>query len=122
MKSRKNLTRFTYETTAFQGWRLCISRGGKTFTRYFSDKQHGGERKALKAAEARLSEMKQLLDQAPRRDGKLTKTAEARAGSCSRAPDHHGGHHPLRSERLHFVGHVVADAGQAPTLGGEPGC
>ena len=31
MKSKKNLTRFTYETTAFQGWRLCISRGGKTF-------------------------------------------------------------------------------------------
>ena len=47
MKSKKNLTRFTYETTAFQGWRLCISRGGQTFMRYFSDKPCqtcGGER------------------------------------------------------------------------------
>jgi len=38
MKSKKNLTRFTYKTTAFQGWRLCIARGGASFTRYFSDK------------------------------------------------------------------------------------
>ena len=26
MKSKKNLTRFTYETTAFQGWRLCDTK------------------------------------------------------------------------------------------------
>ena len=52
MKSKRNLTRFTYETTAFQGWRLCISRGGATFTRYFSDRQYGGARKSLAAAEA----------------------------------------------------------------------
>ncbi len=79
MKSKKNLTRFTYETTAFQGWRLCICRGGKTFTRYFSDRQCGGERKALKAAEAKLAEMKEFLEKAPRREGKLTKGAEAKA-------------------------------------------
>jgi len=85
MKSRKNLTRFTYETTAFQGWRLCISRGGQTFTRYFSDRQCGGPRKALKAAEAKLKEMKALLDSAPRRQGKLTKTAEAKARKMLKA-------------------------------------
>jgi len=79
MKSKKNLTRFTYETTAFQGWRLCISRGGKTFMRYFSDKQCGGERKALKEAESKLEELKTFLDSAPRRNNKLTKTAEAKA-------------------------------------------
>jgi len=79
MKSKRNLTRFTYETTAFQGWRLCISRAGSTFMRYFSDKQCGGPRKALKAAEGKLAEMKTLLDSAPRREGKLTKTAEAKA-------------------------------------------
>jgi len=79
MKSKKNLTRFTYETTAFQGWRLNISRGGVSFTRYFSDKQCGGERGALKAAEAKLAELKAFLDPAPRKDGKLTKTAEAGA-------------------------------------------
>ena len=85
MKSKKNLTRFTYETTAFQGWRLCISRGGKTFMRYFSDKQCGGPRKALKAAEAKLAELRALLEKAPRRNGKLTKTAEAKARKMLKA-------------------------------------
>ena len=85
MKSKKNLTRFTYETTAFQGWRLCISRAGATFTRYFSDKQCGGPGKALKAAEVKLAEMKELLDTAPRREGKLTKTAEAKARKLLKA-------------------------------------
>ena len=85
MKSKRNLTRFTYETTAFQGWRLCISRSGASFMRYFSDKQFGGERKALKAAEAKLGEMKDSLDSSPRRDGKLTKTAEAKARKLLKA-------------------------------------
>ena len=85
MKSKRNLTRFTYDTTAFQGWRLCISRGGKTFMRYFSDKQCGGPRKALKAAEATLNELKAFLDSAPRRQGKLTKTAEAKARKMLKA-------------------------------------
>jgi len=85
MKSQRNLTRFTYETTAFQGWRLCIARGGRTFTRYFSDKQCGGERKALKAAEAKLGELKAFLDSAPRKDGKLTTTAEAKARKVLKA-------------------------------------
>ena len=85
MKSKRNLTRFTYETTAFQGWRLNISRGGATFMRYFSDKQCGGPRKALKAAEAKLVEMKDFLDSAPRRRGKLTKTAEAKARKVLKA-------------------------------------
>ena len=62
MKSRKNLTRFTYETTAFQGWRLCLSKTGTTFTKYFSDKKYGGERKALKAADGALNELRELLD------------------------------------------------------------
>jgi hypothetical protein len=75
MKSKRDLTRFTYETTAFQGWRLCISRAGVTFMRYFSDKQCGGPRKALKAAEAKLTELKAFLDSAPGRQGKLTQTA-----------------------------------------------
>jgi hypothetical protein len=42
MKSKKNLTRFTYESAAFEGWRLCISRAGTTFTRYFPDKKFAG--------------------------------------------------------------------------------
>ena len=51
MKSKRNLTRFTYDTTAFQGWRLCLSRAGTTFTKYFSDKKYGGPKKSLTAAE-----------------------------------------------------------------------
>lgn len=79
MKSRKNLTRFTYETTAFQGWRLCLSKAGSTFTKYFSDKKYGGERKALKAATTALDELRELLDKSRKVNGKLSKTTIAKA-------------------------------------------
>ncbi len=85
MKSRKNLTRFTYETTAFQGWRLSLSRAGTTFTKYFSDKKYGGERKALKAANETLTELKELLDNARRINGKLSKTTIAKAKKLLKA-------------------------------------
>jgi len=74
MKSRKNLTRFTYETTAFEGWRLCLSRAGTTFTKYFSDKQYGGARKSLNAAESARTGLIQLVDNSRRVNGKLSKT------------------------------------------------
>ena len=74
MESRRNLTRYTYETTAFQGWRLCLSKRGTTFTKYFSDKQHGGQRKALKAAEAALKQLKDLVENSRRVNGKLSKS------------------------------------------------
>ena len=74
MESRKNLTRFTYDTTAFQGWRLSLSKRGTTFTKYYSDKQYGGQRKALKAANTALAELKELLDGSRLVDGKLSKT------------------------------------------------
>ena len=79
MKSKKNLTRFTYETTAFQGWRLCLSRTGTTFTKYFSDKKYGGERKALKVAESTRKELTELLDGSRRVNGKISKTTEKKA-------------------------------------------
>src|SRR6478736_4899167 len=62
MKSKKNLTRFTYENAAFEGWRLCISRAGTTFTKYFPDKKFGGGKKSLAAAEKTLAELKTLVD------------------------------------------------------------
>lgn len=74
MKSKKNLTRFTYETTAFQGWRLCLSRTGNTFTKYFSDKKYGGERKALKTATETLKALTELVDSSRRVNGKLSQT------------------------------------------------
>ena len=72
MKSKKNLTRFTYENAAFEGWRLCISRSGSTFTKYFSDKKFGGPRKSLEAAESTLLGLKEILTGAKRVNGKLS--------------------------------------------------
>ncbi len=72
LKSKKNLTRFTYENAAFEGWRLCISKTGTTFTRYFPDKKFGGAKKSLAAAEKTLDELKALIDSSKRVDGKLT--------------------------------------------------
>ncbi len=79
MKSKKNLTRFTYENSAFEGWRLCISRSGTTFTKYFSDKKFGGVKKSLEAAETALENLKTLLTGAKRVNGKLSPAAIKRA-------------------------------------------
>jgi hypothetical protein len=86
MKSKRNLTRFTYENTAFQGWRLCLSRGGVTFTKYFSDKQYGGGKKSLEAAEATLAELKALLEGAKRVNGKLGNATVKKAEKLLAAP------------------------------------
>ena len=73
MKSKKNLTRFDYEKSAFEGWRLCLCKAGTTFTRYFPDKKFDGNaKKSLAAAEKTLAELKALLDGAKRVDGKLS--------------------------------------------------
>lgn len=74
MKSKKNLTRFTYETAAFEGWRLCISRAGSSFTKYFSDKKYGGMKKSLTEAQKALDEVKAILDASKKVNGKLTQT------------------------------------------------
>lgn len=79
MKSKKNLTRFTYETTAFQGWRLCLSRAGSTFTRYYSDKKYGGPKKSLAAAEDALEQLRHLVDHARRVNGKLSQATVRKA-------------------------------------------
>jgi len=72
MKSKKNLTRFTYDTAAFQGWRLSICRAGTSFIRYFPDKKFGGEKESLAAAESALEEIKALVDNSKRVEGKLS--------------------------------------------------
>lgn len=85
MKSRKNLTRFTYETTAFQGWRLCLSRSGSSFTKYFSDKSYGSERKALKAATESLEEIKEFIAASRKVNGKLSKATIAKVQKLLKA-------------------------------------
>ena len=79
MNSKKNLTRFTYETTAFQGWRLCLSRAGSTFTKYFSDKKYGSGKKSLTASEKALAELKKLVDNSRRVNGKLSQATIRKA-------------------------------------------
>lgn len=46
----RHITRFTYEFTNFQGWRVAISRQGTTLARYFSDKQYGSPEQAKEHA------------------------------------------------------------------------
>jgi hypothetical protein len=79
MKSKKNLTRYTYETTAFQGWRMCVCRAGTTFTKYFSDKDYGGGRKSLETAEGALAHLKEILGESRRVNGKLSQSTVKKA-------------------------------------------
>lgn len=58
---RKNITRFTYEFTSFQGWRVTLCRQQIHFTRYFSDKQYGGPEASLRAAIKVLERVKEHL-------------------------------------------------------------
>lgn len=46
----KNITRYTYENTDFQGWRVSIQRCGRIITRYFSDLQCGSEEESFRQA------------------------------------------------------------------------
>lgn len=46
----KNITRYTYENTDFQGWRVSIQRCGRIITRYFSDLQYGSEQESYQHA------------------------------------------------------------------------
>lgn len=48
--SCKNITRYTYETTAFQGYRLSICKNKHLFTRYFPDSRYGSAEEALQEA------------------------------------------------------------------------
>lgn len=61
----KNITRFTYEFTSFQGYRVTLCRRQVHFTRYFSDKQYGGQEEALKAAMETLEKVKANLKKFP---------------------------------------------------------
>ncbi|MBK73229.1 MAG: hypothetical protein CMO76_07290 [Verrucomicrobiales bacterium] len=79
LKSRKNLTRFTYETTAFEGWRLCVSRSGTTFTKYFSDKGYGSPRDSLRAAERTRTKLLRVIDNSRRVNGKLSQATVEKA-------------------------------------------
>ncbi len=65
MKTIRNITRFTYEFTSFQGWRVTLCRNQMHFTRYFSDKQFGGEQESLAAALATREKVLSALRRYP---------------------------------------------------------
>lgn len=59
----KNITRYTYENTDFQGWRVSIQRCGRIITRYFSDLQYGSEDESYREA---VSYRDEVFDQMAR--------------------------------------------------------
>lgn len=65
MKTYKNITRYTYEFTSFQGWRVCLCRNGRVFTHYFSDRQYGSEEAAFQAALEMRDRIFEALKQTP---------------------------------------------------------
>ena len=73
-KSKKNLTRFEYESSAFIGWRMHVTKAGTQFVRYFPDKKHGGPKKSLKQAEMALLALREKLAEAKLVKGKLPAT------------------------------------------------
>ena len=62
-----------------EGWRLCVSRAGTTFTKYFSDKAFGSGNQSLKAAEVARTRLLKLIDNSRRINGKLSKSTVERA-------------------------------------------
>ncbi|MDO5471013.1 MAG: hypothetical protein Q4F38_06895 [Akkermansia sp.] len=55
MKKEKHITRYGQERGSgytFKGWRLCLTRGGERFVRYFSDLKYGSSEASLAAAVA----------------------------------------------------------------------
>ncbi len=63
--SKRNITRYTYETTSFQGWRLSICRRWNQFTKYFSDREYGSEEAAFDAALEMRDKIYNALQQNP---------------------------------------------------------
>ncbi len=59
---QKNLTRYTREKTSFLGWRVCISRQGHMFTKYFADAayENGAEGAYTAAVELRDEILRRL--------------------------------------------------------------
>ncbi len=62
---RRYITRFTYEFTSFQGWRVAINRSKCRFVRYFSDLEYGSEEAALQAALSMRTRVMKALERFP---------------------------------------------------------
>lgn len=101
MKS-KNLTRYTYESTDFQGWRVSIQRCGRIVTRYFSDLQYGSEEESRAAAieyrDSVLSNMSAHRDNLPEYMDQELEHVQQLLKEKSSGFTHHGqSHEPFRA-------------------------
>lgn len=83
MRSKRNITRFAYESTGFNGWRVSITRFGESFTQYFSDKKCGGAKKSLVKAEACREWLDQRLNKAETQT-KMKRSAKGHVVGVSR--------------------------------------
>ncbi len=61
----KNITRYTYERTSFQGWRLSICRKWNQFTKYFPDRVYGSSKAAKIAAVVMRERILEDLEKTP---------------------------------------------------------
>lgn len=63
MDHPRNITRYTYSDSSFQGWRLSMCRHHAVWHAYFSDREYGGEEKAKAAAERVRARALELLEE-----------------------------------------------------------
>lgn len=74
MDKQKYLTRYESGkggSYTFCGWRLCVTRKGDRFVRYFSDLKCGGSENGLKAAMAMRDALIADLEQNPTKAGEV---------------------------------------------------
>ncbi len=94
--TNRNITRYTYENTDFQGWRVSIQRCGRIITRYFSDLQYGSEEESFRQALAyrdevlsgmaeHRNELPQFMDQELAHVQQMLREKEAGKGSEKQA-------------------------------------
>ena len=74
----RGITRYDIEEQGTYGFMMRISRSGDHINEFFSDKNHGGKRKALTAARARYQILKDSLP--PPKTTKGIKTARNQSG------------------------------------------
>ncbi|MAE87947.1 MAG: hypothetical protein CMB80_34750 [Flammeovirgaceae bacterium] len=68
MKLAKGITRFTYDKTSFNGFRICLQCKREKFVKYISIKKEGGIKKACTKAHLMLGSAKAAI-----RDGRLVR-------------------------------------------------
>lgn len=73
-KVEKNITHYTYDTTAFHGYRVNKIFLGQQFCKYYSVKDFLTEEKALSAAQRGLKALNRVVENASLKNGKLTPT------------------------------------------------